>query len=731
MGAGGGEGAARGGARGGRYTAADLSALRAVSVQGSFRASGAAGPGDAALEDEFPAPAPLQPGGEPVEVPAEGGAGGAAGTSIPGPAEVAAARARRQELRRREAEEAGYIPISGVAAGTRQKPSGADAAAGEGGYSGGDGALWAAEQARKGASAGWGGEASNRLQALRLSAPPPERVSGPKVWKAAADRSREAVVEAYRKLEERAEQLEARRRDAGRVLQQSQVEAEGLRAALGERRESFAFLQELRTFLGDLCACLEAKRDILDALERRADSLAEQRQRDASAGNALFSGGVEAAAMEALGAGVTAAMQALLAGKNAEGASRAAELAIGQAEAAACGAGVAPLETDEFGRDTNLEGSQRAREALEGWKARAARATALDVGSWAEAECPHEQAERAVQKDAEGGAALLLPGETPTTEKAYALSRGELEVSAATVMADADEKFSSAAAVYDRLMEWEAREPQSFERAGARESTRKLYAFYLRLELLRSDLSHSGAALKPGLPDSMEWYRALAGPPDQEDGKGPAPPRASRSALPGLLRHVLLPRLQRLVQEYWLPDSVPQTEALLGFAGAFRCHLPEDSEELCEFMLAAEERLIAAAEAATVPVWPRAACAATPGCAAAQALLLDRNVRLLRNLGRSCGALAPEERLIDAALGGVLDRGTLPYLHMLLFDPPAAVQAAVRVTHALRPAWRAGPGGRLDKFREFLRSVDQKLVEPKWEALRAPLRRAQQHLEKA
>ena len=41
--------------------------------------------------------------------------------------------------------------------------------------------------------------------------------------------------------------------------------------------------------------------------------------------------------MEALGAGVTAAMQALLAGKNAEGASRAAELAIGQAEAAALG----------------------------------------------------------------------------------------------------------------------------------------------------------------------------------------------------------------------------------------------------------------------------------------------------------------------------------------------------------------------------------------------------------
>jgi len=731
VGAGGGEGAARGGARGGRYSAADLSALRAVSVQGSFRASAVAGAGDAALEDEFPAPAPPQSGGAPVEGPVEGDAGEAAGPSIPGPAEVAAARARRQELRRQEAEEAGYIPISGVAAKTRQNPLRADAAAGKGVYSDRDAVLWAVEQARKGASAGWGGEASNRLRALRLSAPPPERVSGPKVWKAAADRSREAVAEAYRQLEERAEQLVTRRLDAGRVLQESRVEAEGLRAALGERRDSFAFLQELRTFLGDLCACLEAKRDILDALERRADSLAEQRLRDASAGNARFSGGVEAAAVEALGAGVTAAMQALLAGKNAEGASRAAELAIGQAEATACGAGVAALAMDEFGRDANLEGSQRAREALEGWKARAARAIALDVGSWADVECPHEQTRRAAQKDAEGGPAPLLPGETPTSAKAYAVTRGELEVSAATVMADADEKFSGAAAVYDRLIEWEVREPQSFERAGARESTRKLYAFYLRLELLGSDLSHGGAALKPGLPDSMEWYQALAGPPDQEDGKGVAPPSASGGALPGLLQHVLLPRLQRLVQEYWQPDSVPQTEALLGFAGAFRRHLPENSEELCEFMLAAEERLIAAAEAATVPVWPRAACAATSGCSAAQALLLDRNVRLLRNLGRCCGALAPEKRLVDAALGGVLDRGTLPYLHMLLFDPPAAVQAAVRVTHALRPAWRTGPGGHLDMFREFLRSVAQKLNEPKWATLREPLRCAQQHLEKA
>jgi len=665
-----------------------------------------------------------------MEVPAEGDAGGAAGPSIPGPAEVAAARARRQELRRREAEEAGYIPISGVAAEKRRGPPGAGAAAGKGGDLGGNVARWAVEQARKGALAGLGGDSTTRLQALHLSAPPLDRVSGPKAWRAAADRSREAVDGAYRQLEERAEQLAARRRDAERVLRESKEEAEGLRAALGERRESFAFLQELRTFLGDLCACLEAKRDILDALERRADGLAEQRQRDASAGNARFPGGVEAAALESLGAGVTAAMQALLGGKNAQGASRAAELAIGQAEAAACGADVAAPAMDEFGRDLSLEGSQRTLEALEGWKARAGRAASLDVGSWAEAECPNEQTKRAVQLDAEGEPALLLPGETPASAKAYAVSRRELEVSAATVMADADGKFSGAPAVFDRLMEWEAREPQSFERAGARESARKLYAFYLRLELLQSDLCHGGAALKPGLPDSMEWYRALAGPPDLKDGKGTAPPRAPGSALPGLLRHDLLPRMQRLVREYWQPDSVPQTEALLGFAGAFRRHLLDDSEELCEFMLTAEERLIAAAEAATVPVWPRAACAATPGCSAAQALLLDRNVRLLRNLGRCCGALAPEERLIDAALGGVLDRGTLPYLHMLLFDPPAAVRAAVRVTHALRPAWRTGPGGRLDKFRDFLRGVAEKLHEAEWENLREPLRRAQQHLEK-
>ena len=82
VGAGGGEGAARGGARGGRYSAADLSALRAVSVQGSFRASAAAGPGDGALEDEFPAPAPPQPGGEAMEVSAEGDAGGPAGQQL-------------------------------------------------------------------------------------------------------------------------------------------------------------------------------------------------------------------------------------------------------------------------------------------------------------------------------------------------------------------------------------------------------------------------------------------------------------------------------------------------------------------------------------------------------------------------------------------------------------------------------------------------------------------------
>ena len=56
---------------------------------------------------------------------------------------------------------------------------------------------------------------------------------------------------------------------------------------------------------------------------------------------------------------------------------------------------------DGFGRDLSLEGSQRALEALEGWKARAGRAAALDVGSWAEAECPHEQTKRAVQLDAE------------------------------------------------------------------------------------------------------------------------------------------------------------------------------------------------------------------------------------------------------------------------------------------------------------------------------------------
>ena len=42
--------------------------------------------------------------------------------------------------------------------------------------------------------------------------------------KAAADRSREAVAEAYRQLEERAEQLVTRRLDAGRVLQESRVE---------------------------------------------------------------------------------------------------------------------------------------------------------------------------------------------------------------------------------------------------------------------------------------------------------------------------------------------------------------------------------------------------------------------------------------------------------------------------------------------------------------------------
>lgn len=91
----------------------------------------------------------------------------------------------------------------------------------------------------------------------------------------------------------------------------------------------------------------------------------------------------------------------------------------------------------------------------------------------------------------------------------------------------------------------------------------------------------------------------------------------------------------------------------------------------------------------------------------------------------------PEDRLVEVALAGVLDRGTIPYLHMLLFDLPTALRAAERVTHALRPSWRTAKGPRLDKFRGFLRILAKNLERQEWENLRAKCRRVEQLLVQA
>ncbi|GFR43325.1 hypothetical protein Agub_g4394, partial [Astrephomene gubernaculifera] len=438
-----------------------------------------------------------------------------------------------------------------------------------------------------------------------------------------------SLAEGLRRLQASHKQVSAGARRAGENLVAALGRVEGLESELRSAGDKYVYMQRLRSYVADLCDCLQVKSAIVEELEDSRLELMEDR----ATASRTAAANAERDLLAPAEAAVAAAMAALGRGAGAAAATQAAEAAAEEAEERLLDE-EGPEEVDEFGRNVNL---QRRRELQE--RARARKRLLAAEGERLAA--------------ALAGTAAVLPlvseGEAGEEQSSrYAQRYRELREAAATVFADTDEEFASIGAVKRRLEEWKARYPKDYTQAYMHLSTPALFAPFVRLQLLQWDPLYGGGgaggqqeqgeqggeggsgggagaeAAAAAVPyrgfDSQQWYGELfeyGMNVTAADGSGVGGGEDDPDAdlVPQLVRKLVLPLALHWVERCWDVRNVAHTRTVAALAAELLVYLPAEEPRMADLLTGLRSSLEAAVEACALPPWPPAVLACSPRAA--------------------------------------------------------------------------------------------------------------------
>jgi len=470
--------------------------------------------------------------------------------------------------------------------------------------------------------------------------------------------------------------------------------------------EKYIFMQQLRAYLADLCAMLAEKSPLIEELQeevqrlREGRALAHRQRREME----------EIEDEEPAAAAVSAAVAALSRGgtqKDAEVAATTA--ATASDEILALGSHI-PREIDEFGRDAN---AQRRAEASARVMARKARISAREA-RFNRLPMPQTNGDSSsttgFEWEEQGECCIgdVTSSESEGEASRYAVRAAEIDDAAAAVFRDAADEFGSLHAVKGTLEEWKLRFPSQYHDAYVSLSAPALFAPFVRLELLSwAPLGSSSSSF-----DQHEWYRLLFDygmHPENGShavgGKGLAGENPDADLVPRLVRSLVLPMAERLLESVWDPRSARQSKAAANLLEDLLIYVPADNTVLLRVMKLVESRLEDIVAVTKVPSWPPAALAASRRATAFLAWQFNRAIRLLKSIC-SFSDVLPVSFVRCLALEQLAVRHLLPHVRSAAADPGLVASRAARVLDPLPQGWFiGGPPQGMESLVELLNSI--------------------------
>ena len=438
--------------------------------------------------------------------------------------------------------------------------------------------------------------------------------------------------------------------------------------------ERYRYVQELRDYFRDLCECMRVKTPIIEELEGHIQRLHEQRGITAAELAEADRNDQVAEAEAAVGA----AQAALMRGVSRAEAIKAATEAAEKTSAARLSGDSGIMELDEFGRDVNLA-TRRAAEQ------RAVARHAL-----------HTKEEAAVTRaHCDSDDVLVLPGEADDAEdprevQVFYKEWKQVRDAGVHVLRDASLDFSSISSVKAKAEEWKKKFPKTYRDAYMSASTPQLFAPFVRLELLSWSplyaLEPDAVPNKPAAPiDSMSWYLDLFdyGMPTQEDEMS-STDDADANLVPALIEKLLVPVVDHAVRVCWEPSSVEQSQRLSAVMKEMLIYLePVECSAMSDLLTSVKKKLMNMSETSCViPAWAPVVTAAAPVAAMYVRRQLGVALRCVRAAVSWEGVL-PSGELKAVVYDAIISQHIAPHLRLLLAYPGQCLLGIERTLDAM------------------------------------------------
>eukprot|EP00892_Ulva_mutabilis_P011212 jgi/Ulvmu1/8463/UM043_0043.1 len=555
------------------------------------------------------------------------------------------------------------------------------------------------------------GGATNAPHAARLAAAAGRNAAGGAAYAAAAAVSGGAVsaatrgVAALQGMASHVARMRARRDAALEQARRTRAQVAASAAAavdaqrdFGDASGRYEFLQSLRSYVRDLCACLEHKIADVEALEEERLSAmkemceATRAQREEVMSEVMVAGQAAVDAWRRREDPAAAALRA-----EAEQLERA-----------------LPPQLDEFGRDENA--ARRDRAATRG-KARAAAIAPFAQRLASEPAAALCDAALAQAAAGVAGAGVTSCGGADR-QAYYARRTRELQDVAATTLSDVAADFASMAAVLQRLRDFKEQHPVQYGRAYVSEALPALVSVYVRLQLLDWDPMYANGEDRQKVAprvlhfEEHDWFRELL------EFSGDAEDDPDTDLVPAVVAQVVARHsFAHTLQQAWdpcVPDAAAAVRSALDSLLTFTT--PATQDHLFALVETVSAALARSADDAAVPTWPPCALVQAPVAAAATAAAWEGAVELLKSVTTFQGLLS--QKLLAGVVGDrLLHKHLVPAIDACVADaerylqskdagaprstPHAVVTALMlalhrilQVSHALpRPWLRAGKDG--------------------------------------
>ena len=451
-------------------------------------------------------------------------------------------------------------------------------------------------------------------------------------------------------------------------------------AVAGER---YKYVQELRDYFRDLCECLKDKLPIIEELEEHIQRLHEQR----STAAAVLADGDDDDEQAEAEAAVEAAQSALMVGTSAEDAVVAATAAVENVVATRLSGGSSEL--DEFGRDINLAKKRAAEKRAVTRRARRAK-------------------EEEEEEKKTGVSPRMLPGEADDAEDPeevglFVKGWEDAQEAASCVMRDAATEFASITPVKTKSEEWKRKFPKTYRDAYMSASTPRLFAPFVRLELITWSPLHT--AKPPSMTtqeqaappiDGMSWYSELfdygmsAAQVDDGDVDGDD---TDANLVPTLIEKLVAPVVDHAARECWDPSSVEQSRRLAGVVKEMLVYLePAECGAIGDLLIVVKNKLRQMVDKRCgVPAWAPVVTALAPAAAYYVRRRLGVTLRCARSVV-SWDDVLPSGEIKMLVCDGIISQHVAPHLRLLLAQPGECLHGIERTLDAVGPGWLRGGG---------------------------------------